>query len=166
MIQLVMYAWIWNRMVVETSQSEARRQARLQKVSTLPNSKTISTPISEPISLNSVLNGTSQDNDASAYDAYLSRTYNITRTDLYQFKNFKLMNIRTGEVRELNTASPLLNEIVEIILASKLRIRQQLTNEEFIEQQRTRINKYIPTTYRTLDSLIEEEEANRPILDF
>jgi hypothetical protein len=147
MIQLVIYAWIWNRMIQETSiLADKKKQQQIQTALAASNLQ--------------------PDNTRSKYDAYLERTYRITRGDLYQFKKFKLMNIRNGEVRELDTTSHLINEIIEIILASKLQIRQQLTNEEFIEQQRSRIIKYIPIKYRTMDSLIEEEEANRPILDF
>lgn len=63
--------------------------------------------------------------------------------DVYHSKKFKLLNIRTGECLELDiTKTREINEIVEIIFDAKLRIREILTDEQFIVQQREQINKY------------------------
>ena len=128
MIQLSLYAWIWNKMVIETDK------------------------------LSNEMN--------DAYDEYLERTYKKTRQEIYQFKRCKIMNIRTGEVRELNTTSPLLNDIVEIILEAKLRIKQPVSDLEFIDNSTARISKYIPIKYSTMEELEAEEYANLPELDF
>ena len=58
--------------------------------------------------------------------------YPTTKSD-YDFKKFKIMNIRTGEVLECDTASYHIDEIMKILLDSKLRLKEELTDEQFIE---------------------------------
>jgi len=89
--------------------------------------------------------------------------------ELYEMRKFKLMNIRTGEVRELDiTKTQQIDEIVQILMDSKLRIREVLSDEEFIEQTRARVEKYAlhSGNILSLEELEEIDEANKPLLDF
>ena len=71
-------------------------------------------------------------------------------------------------MRVLNTEHHLLDEIMETILAAKMRIKKVITNEEFIDEVHKRIRNYIPADfhYKTMDELAAEEDANRSVLDF
>ena len=62
--------------------------------------------------------------------------------ELYQPRKFKLMNVRNGEVRELDITSHYINEIINILLDSKLRIREVISDKQFIKTCVTRIAKY------------------------
>jgi hypothetical protein len=89
--------------------------------------------------------------------------------ELYEMRKFKLMNIRTGEVRELDiTKTALIDEIVKILMDSKLRIREALSDEEFIEQTTARIEKYKLHSGNTfnLQELEAIDEANKTLLEF
>jgi len=88
-------------------------------------------------------------------------------------RKLKLMNIRTGEVRELDVANTqCIDDIVKILLDSKLRIREQLTDEQFIELSKGRVEKYKLQSNNTftMEELVEIDkekmEAEKVDLDF
>ena len=49
-------------------------------------------------------------------------------------KRFMLMNIRTGEIQELDVKSPLLTEVMNLILESKFGREKSLTDDEFVNR--------------------------------
>jgi hypothetical protein len=49
-------------------------------------------------------------------------------------KKFKLLNMRTGEVRVLNTSSHLIDETMQLLFENKYRVPPSLSDEEFIEK--------------------------------
>jgi hypothetical protein len=128
MLQVVLYAWMWNKCadIVQNNKTRSRR-----------------------------------------LDHYME-TNATNENQIYDRKTFKLMNIRTGEIRELDITNALVNEIVTVLFNSKLRVRETLTDDQFIEQSTTRIQKYKLKTENTftLDQLIQIDEDNKPILDF
>jgi hypothetical protein len=128
MLQLVLYAWIWNK-CVEMVENNKTRSQKLDKYF---------------------------ENNAT------------NENQIYDRKLFKLMNIRTGEIRELDVSNVLVNEIVTVLFNSKLRVRETLTDDQFIEASTARIQKYKMKTDNTftLEQLIQIDEANKPILDF
>jgi hypothetical protein len=149
MIQLVLYCWIWQQLVSEENQNQSRQSSK--------SSKSLITVKDSEI-----------ENNLTGYDAYLAYRHKTTRNMLFQHRKCKLMNIRTGEIRELDTSSYLINEIVEIILAAKLRIRETLSDTDFIELARSRINKYVILDghYKSMEELEKEDENNRPEIVF
>jgi hypothetical protein len=82
--------------------------------------------------------------------------------ELYQPRKFKLMNVRNGEVRELDITSHYIDEIMNILLDSKLRIREVISDEQFIETCITRIEKY-HYTYTDTGNDYEDYEDNNDI---
>lgn len=113
MLQVVIYAWIWKNIVTGEANKELGNEKR----------KLISRIINDT--------SDSASDNASASD-----------NNIYQFRKFKLLNIRTGEVRELDTKSHYIDEIMNVLLESKLRIREQLSDDQFIEQCISRVEKY------------------------
>jgi hypothetical protein len=52
----------------------------------------------------------------------------------YGSRKFYLMNIRTEEMYELDTRSPYIQEVVEILLENKYKLREKISNEVFIKR--------------------------------
>ena len=52
----------------------------------------------------------------------------------YGSRKFYLMNIRTEELHELDTTSPYIEEVVEILLENKYKMQDKISNEVFIKQ--------------------------------
>lgn len=137
MLQVVMYAWIWRKINVQTQIEFDNFKAKAKTAISL-----------------------------SELEKLQKLKDNI---ELYEMRKFKLMNIRTGEVRELDiTKTQQIDEIVQILMDSKLRIREVLSDEEFIEQTRTRVEKYRLHSGNTfnLEELEAIDEANKPVLEF
>lgn len=162
MIQLAIYAWIWKRQIREP---DAIREKIIIKIFEKIEQGEI--PGLDSDELDSLVNKKLKQY-YNVFDTYLKYTHNTTREELFRAKHFKLLNIRTGEVRVLNTEHHLLDEIMETILAAKMRIKKITTNEEFIDEAHKRIRNYIPAEhhYKTHTELEAEEDANRPELDF
>jgi hypothetical protein len=72
----------------------------------------------------------------------ISNSIGISNEEYFRNRAFKLMNFRTGEIRELDISSHYIDEIVKILLDAKLRIREILTDEQFIEECIMRVAKY------------------------
>ena len=53
--------------------------------------------------------------------------------DYYDKKQFKLMNILTEEILELNTNSPYINDIIELLFNNKYNEDIELTDDTFIQ---------------------------------
>ena len=142
MLQVVLYAWIWRHIVLQRQEKTEKQENILQ-------------------------NGIDRLLDSN------NKKQNELLDNIYQMKKFKLMNIRTGEVRELDTSNTqYIDDIVKILLDSKLRMRELLTDEQFIENSRERVEKYkldFANTYSMEelqdleDARIEEEKID---LDF
>jgi hypothetical protein len=67
-------------------------------------------------------------------------------SDLYKDngnKNFKLLNIRTGELLLLTSDNYKISQIVELILANKFVKKQILKDDEFIKQVHKLEDKFI-----------------------
>jgi hypothetical protein len=87
-------------------------------------------------------------------------------TDIYKFKRFLIMNIRTGEVRELDTNSYLIDQIVKTLLDSKLRIRETITDQQFIEISREKVARFkITQNTNKTDNNLDCEENDLDIDD-
>jgi hypothetical protein len=54
--------------------------------------------------------------------------------EIYGPRKFCLMNIRTEEIHELDTYSPYIQEVVEILLDNKYKLREKISNEVFIKR--------------------------------
>jgi hypothetical protein len=52
----------------------------------------------------------------------------------YGSRKFHLMNIRTEEVHELDTSSPYIKEVVDILLENKYKLCEKISNEVFIKR--------------------------------
>ena len=52
----------------------------------------------------------------------------------YGPRKFCLMNIRTEEMHELDTRSPYIQEVVDILLENKYKLREKISNEVFIKR--------------------------------
>ncbi|ATZ80252.1 DEXDc helicase [Bodo saltans virus] len=59
-------------------------------------------------------------------------------------KKYKILNIRTGEIRELIYKDHLINEIIELLLINKYENKFKNNDEEFIEKCDNIKNKYMP----------------------
>jgi hypothetical protein len=146
MLQVVLYAWMWRRIVLQRQENKEKEDNQDKQKNNLQNGNCI----------DGLLNS-SKERKNNSRDA----NRNVFLDNIYQMKQFKLMNIRTGEVRELDTSNTqYIDDIVKILLDSKLRIRELLTDEQFIETSRGRVEKYklnIANTYG-VDELQEIEE--------
>ena len=143
MLQVVLYAWMWRRIVLQ-------RQENKEKQDNQDNQANQD---------NNLQNGI--DRLFNSSNERKKKLRDVVLDNIYQMKQFKLMNIRTGEVRELDTSNTqYIDDIVKILLDSKLRIRELLTDEQFIETSRGRVEKYklnIANTYN-VDELQELEK--------
>ena len=54
--------------------------------------------------------------------------------EMYGSRKFHLMNIRTEELHELDTTSPYIKEVVDILLENKYKLREKISNDVFIKR--------------------------------
>jgi hypothetical protein len=52
----------------------------------------------------------------------------------YGSRKFFLMNIRTEEIHELDTTSRYIDEVIELLLENKYKLREKISKIEFIKQ--------------------------------
>lgn len=161
-LQLAIYAWIWKRQMAEPDVIRIKLAEKINEKQVKTQAPEVSpTKLIEIVEYNLA-------RYYSEYDALLE-TQRTTREFLFdRSRDFKLMNIRTGEVQKLDVNHHLLDEIMETILAAKLRIKEDIPDVEFIDRAHARIRKYIPVEfdYKTMTDLEAQEEADRPVLDF
>lgn len=84
--------------------------------------------------------------------------------ETYGPRKFCLMNIRTEEVHELDTTSPYIQEVVEILLENKYKLRDKISNEVFIKRclEPIQPNKSVPDNeLLSLKSIPELQELCR-----
>ena len=148
MLQVVLYAWMWHNIVLQRQENKDKQDNQNNQDKQDNNLQN---------GIDRLLNSGNERKNNSR-DAYRD----VFLDNIYQMKKFKLMNIRTGEVRELDTSNTqYIDDIVKILLDSKLRIRELLTDIQFIENSRGRVEKYkldIANTY-SVDELQELEET-------
>ena len=173
MLQVVLYAWIWRHIVLQR-QEKKEKQEKQEKQENQEKQEKQKNNLQ-----NNLQNGidrlleSGNDRKNNSRDAARDAARDASLDNIYQMKKFKLMNIRTGEVRELDTSNTqYIDDIVKILLDSKLRIRELLTDVQFIENSRARVEKYkldFANTYSMEelqdleDARIEEEKID---LDF
>ena len=126
MLQLIMYSWIW-RKSVEYEEHISQTNSNISELSNISIS----------------IMGDNLENNRENYNAYLEREHKTNKKSLFHMKECKIMNIRTGEVLKLDTTSHLIDEIVDTIISSKLRVRETLTDADFIAMARAKIEKFI-----------------------
>ena len=147
MLQLAIYGWIWKRMILEHNENKER-------IAQLIDNQVIQTNAQITQVAHKV------ENSMEGYDAYLEKAHKTTRDDLLYLRKFKLMNISTGEVRVLDTNNNLINDIMETILAAKLRIKEPQTDEAFVNESHSRIKKYISTDFHRAESVFQELDSD------
>ena len=121
-----MYSWIW-RKSVEYEEHISQTNSHISELSNISIS----------------IMGDNLENNRENYNAYLEREHKTNKKSLFHMKECKIMNIRTGEVLKLDTTSHLIDEIVDTIISSKLRVRETLTDADFIAMARAKIEKFI-----------------------
>jgi len=150
MLQVVLYAWIWRSVVLQRQEKKDKQAEQISQTNQTNQEDYLQNGIDGLLDSSNEIKNNSRN---AKRDIFLD--------NIYQMKQFKLMNIRTGEVRELDTSNTqYIDDIVKILLDSKLRIRELLTDEQFIEISRGRVEKYklnIANTYN-VDELQELEE--------
>lgn len=160
MLQLAIYAWIWKRIILEHNEKKNNIAKQIEEA-------THSSDVDEVNKAREVIERQARivNKEFAGYDAYLEAAHKTTRDDLFYFRKFKLMNIRTGEVRELDSSNALLDEIMETVLAAKFRIKKLQTDEEFINESHARIKKYISGELHSHSMGSWFEEPNSNVLD-
>jgi hypothetical protein len=107
MLQVIIYAWLW-RMVYKLEEKEKERQFKPVKNSNRTNSAI----------LNSVTGHDSEDKSAPSADLNL--------------QEFKLFNIKTGELFLLEASTDELTEIIVELLKGKYKTNYKMTDSEFV----------------------------------
>ena len=77
--------------------------------------------------------------------------------ELNGIKQFKILNMRTGEVYQLDTNSYLIEEVIKILLDNKYSKKAELTDEEFIGNCLKAIENKINYSEKQIDCLFVEE---------
>jgi hypothetical protein len=164
MLQLAIYAWIWKRQIedhykllsaiTEDVKMSFEREREISPGSQMPQE--LQDKIDKKIEARLI-------KEYSGYDAYLDKAFTTTRENIFQSRVCKLLNIRTGHVMALNDKhkNHLLDEIMETVLAAKLRIKKVQTDYEFKNDMHDRIKSYIPEDlhYQTMLEEMNYEDA-------